>query len=249
MITGDFILFYIFIFGLIIGSFLNVCIYRLPRGESITFPPSQCIKCGHRIAVRDLIPLFSYFRLKGKCRHCGQGISPLYPLVEVLTGLLFAAMYLHYGLNLLFVKYLFLSAVLIVLFFIDLKHYLIPNKIIIFALIGGALLNILTRNPTMVSALSGLFLGAAFLLLPAVVSRGGMGGGDIKLAAVVGFYLGWPYGLLAVFLGCLVAGLAGLVLILARIKSRKDAIPLGPFIAIGVFITIFRGNELLSCYI
>ena len=235
--------------GLSCGSFLNVCIHRLPRGESIVFPPSHCPRCGHRLAVRDLVPLFSYLCLKGRCRYCGGGISPRYPLVEALTGALFAALYWKFGPGLLMLKYLFLISVLIVLSFIDLEHYLIPDRVIIFALAGGVMINLLTRDLTVLSALIGLAVPSAFLLLLALASRGGMGGGDIKLAAVIGFFLGWPMGLLAVFLGCLLGGAVGAVLLLTRIKGRKDAIPFGPFLSGGAVITIFWGDLVLNWYL
>ncbi|WP_242868875.1 prepilin peptidase [Desulfotomaculum copahuensis] len=235
--------------GLAAGSFLNVCIHRLPRGESVVFPPSRCPHCGQRLAARDLVPLFSYLWLKGRCRYCGSGISPRYPLVEALTGVLFAVLYMRFGLNLLLFKYLFLTSVLIVLSFIDLEHYLIPDRIIIFALAGGVIINLFTRDLTFLSVLLGLAAPAAFLLLLAVASRGGMGGGDIKLAAVTGLFLGWPLGLLAVFLGCLLGGLVGAVLLLSRIKGRKDAIPFGPFLACGAITTILGGQQILNWYL
>lgn len=235
--------------GLVAGSFLNVCIHRLPRGGSIVFPPSHCPHCGHRLAARDLVPLFSYLWLKGRCRYCGSGISLRYPLVEALTGALFAALYLRFGLNLLLFKYLFLTFVLIVLSFIDLEHYLIPDRIIIFALTGGVIINLFTRDLTFLSVLPGMAAPAAFLLLLAVASRGGMGGGDIKLAAVIGLFLGWPLGLLAIFLGCLLGGLTGAVLLLTRIRGRKDAIPFGPFLACGAIVTILGGQQILNWYL
>ncbi|HHW42818.1 MAG TPA: prepilin peptidase [Desulfotomaculum sp.] len=242
-------LFFIILSALTVGSFLNVCIYRLPRGESITFPPSRCPHCGHRLAARDLVPLFSYLWLKGRCRYCGSGISPCYPLVEALTGVLFTVLYLRFGVSLLLLKYLFLTSVLIVLSFIDLEHYLIPDRVVIFALAGGAIINLLTRDLTFLSALLGLAAPAAFLLLLAVASRGGMGGGDIKLAAVIGLFLGWPLGLLAVFLGCLLGGLVGAVLLLARVKGRNDAIPFGPFLAAGTLVTMLWGQQILAWYL
>lgn len=237
-----------FLLGLVIGSFLNVCIYRVPRGESFVLPPSHCPGCGSRIAPADLVPLFSYCWLKGRCRHCGMRISAVYPLVELLTGLIFAAIYLQFGLNAALVKFLFLGAMLLVVAFIDLEHYLIPDRVVLFTLIVGLPLNILAGDLNAISITAGLLLAGASLLAVAVVSRGGVGGGDIKLAALIGFYLGWPGGLLAVFLACMLAGLVGLALLLTRIKGRKDAIPFGPFLASGTLITIFFGNKILSLY-
>lgn len=247
--TDNFYLFISIVTGLIVGSFLNVCIYRIPRGESIVSPPSHCPKCGSRVAARDLIPVFSYLFLKGRCRYCRERISPLYSLVEVITSLLFAAIYIQFGPNELLLKYLFLTAVLVVITFIDLEFYLIPDRIVLFALIAGLPLNLIARDLTIVSALSGMLSAGGFLLILAVVSRGGMGGGDIKLAAVIGFYLGWPNGFLALLFACMLAGIVGLALVLTRIKGRKDVIPFGPFIVAGTFISIFYGNYLLLWYL
>ena len=248
MVTTDFLPYVFFVFGLVIGSFLNVCIYRIPRGESVIFPPSLCPGCNQRIAARDLIPLLSYIRLKGRCRFCGNKISPVYPFIELLTGLLFAAVYLRFGHTVLLYKVLFLIPVLIIVTFIDLRHYIIPDKVTVFALTGVVVLNVFTRDLTLVSSLLGLTSAAAFLLLIAIVSKGGMGGGDIKFAAVIGLFLGWPNGLFAVFLGCMLAGLVGMVLLLTRVKGRKDAIPFGPFLCAGVLVAIWRGNEILTWY-
>ncbi len=237
-----------FSLGLIAGSFLNVCIYRIPRGESVLLPPSHCDGCGLRIALRDLIPLFSYLWLKGRCRFCGGSISPLYPSVELLTGLLFAASYAHFGLSALLVKFLFLICILIVVSFIDIEHYLIPNRVNAFALFTGIVLNIYARDLSFASAVTGMAAAALFLLLPALASSGGMGGGDVKMAAVVGLFLGWPLGLAAVIIGTVIAGLSGLFLMLASIKGRRDMIPFGPFIACGTLVTIFKGSCILEWY-
>ncbi len=249
MVITDFLPYVFFVFGLVIGSFLNVCIYRIPRGESVNFPPSHCPGCNQRIAARDLIPLLSYIRLKGRCRFCDSKISPLYPFIELLTGLLFAAVYLRFGHTVLLYKVLFLIPVLITVTFIDLRHYIIPDKVTVFALAGGLVLNVFTRDLTLMSSLLGLISAAGFLLLIALVSRGGMGGGDIKFAAVIGLFLGWPNGLFAVFLGCMLAGLVGIVLLLTRLKGRKDAIPFGPFLCAGALAAVWRGEEILTWYL
>ncbi|RJQ30629.1 MAG: prepilin peptidase [Peptococcaceae bacterium] len=239
---------FFFLLGLTVGSFLNVCIYRLPRGESIAFPPSHCPQCGKGLAARDLFPLFSYLWLKGRCRYCGSPIGWRYPLVELITGLLYASMYFLFGWQVLLLKYLFLTSVLIVVTLIDLEHYLIPNKVVLAALAGGVLLNIATKDLTFTSAGLGLVAAAGFLFLPAVISRGGMGGGDVKLAAVIGLFLGWPLGLLAVFLGCCLAGLAGAALLAAKKKGRKDPIPFGPYLALGAFAAILWGEMIVNWY-
>jgi leader peptidase (prepilin peptidase)/N-methyltransferase len=238
----------IFGFGLIWGSFLNVCIYRVPRGESILFPHSYCPCCRKRLKILDLIPLLNYLWLRARCRYCGCSISPLQPIVELITGLLFAAAYLRFGISILLIKALFLISVSLVVSFIDLEHYIIPDKIIIFALSGGTAFVMFSYDPFPVSALVGFISGALFLLVLALISRGGMGGGDIKLAAVIGLCLGWPGGLFAVILGCLLAGLAGLALVLTKVKSRKDAIPFAPFLAAGTLLMVYSGSDILYWY-
>ncbi|OPZ74856.1 MAG: Type 4 prepilin-like proteins leader peptide-processing enzyme [Firmicutes bacterium ADurb.Bin456] len=237
------------ILGLVIGSFLNVCVYRLPRGESVVFTPSHCPACGLRLGAGDLVPLLSYLVLKGRCRSCGARISSRYPLVELTTGLLFAAVFMRTGLTVLLLKQLFLVAVLIAVTFIDLEHMIIPDRIIVFSLAGGIFLNILAGDLSLLSAGLGLIAAAALLLAPALIYRGGMGGGDIKLAAVIGFFLGWPNGLLAVLLGCLLGALAGITLVLTGRRGRKDAIPFGPFLAGGALLAMFYGNQCLSWYL
>lgn len=237
------------VIGLLIGSFLNVVICRLPRGESVVFPPSRCPRCGGRLSPWDLIPVFSYLWLRGKCKHCGTAISPRYPLVEILTGGLFAAAYAAFGWQPLLLKHLFFLALLVAVTFIDLEHYLIPNRLVIAGLVGGVLINLYTRDLTLLSAALGALVPAAFFLFLALVSRGGMGGGDIKLAAVMGLFLGWPQVLPAVFLAALAGGLVGGVLLVTGRKKRKDPIPFGPFLALGSILMVFFGAQLINWYL
>lgn len=238
-----------FTIGIIFGSFFNVCIYRIPRGESILFPPSHCDVCGRRIKAIDLVPLFNYIWLRGRCRFCGSGISPAQPLAELFTGVLFMAACLCFGLSVPLIKALFLISIFVVISFIDIQHYIIPDKVIFFSLSVGLIFVFTIGNPGIVNALAGCGAALLFLLALALASRGGMGGGDIKLAAVIGLYLGWPDGAVAVLLGCLLAGLAGLTLILIKTKSRKDVIPFGPFLAAGTLITFHSGREIISWYL
>jgi leader peptidase (prepilin peptidase)/N-methyltransferase len=244
-----FCLFFIFILGLCIGSFLNVVIYRLPGGESITLERSHCTSCGKRLRWYELIPLFSYLFLRGRCRTCHEPISLRYPLVELLTGIIFALLFLRFSLTIELVKYLFLSALLVAVSFIDLEHYIIPNSLIITGLAGGLILNIAAKDVGFVSALAGLLVTSGFLLLIALASKGGMGGGDIKLVAVTGLFLGWPLGPFGLILGAVIGGMIAVVLLLFRIKGRKDPLPFGPFIALGTFISILYGSQIINWYL
>ena len=210
--------------GLCIGSFLNVVIYRLPA-VSLLLDRSHCPVCGETLAWYDLIPVFSYFLLLGRCRACGVPISPRYLLVELLAGVITAVLFFYFGATAVFVKYLFLCLLLMVVFFIDLEHYIIPNSLVIIGLIGGVVLNAAAGNVGFTSALIGMLVTSGFLLIVALVSKGGIGGGDIKLAAVTGLFR-VALGPLGMFLGILTAGILAIFLLLLKMKGRKDPIPL-----------------------
>ncbi|MDD3315329.1 MAG: prepilin peptidase [Syntrophaceticus sp.] len=244
-----FCLFFVFILGLCIGSFLNVVIYRLPRGESITLERSHCASCGKQLRWYELIPLFSYLFLRGRCRTCHEPISIRYPIVELLTAITFALVFLRFGLTLELLKYLFLSALLVAISFIDLEYFIIPNSLIIIGLVGGVILNIVAQDVGLVSALIGILVTSGFLLLVALISKGGMGGGDIKLAAVTGLFLGWPLAPLGLFLGACVGGIVAIILLLSGLRGRKDPLPFGPFIALGTVIAFLYGFEMLNWYL
>lgn len=236
------------VFGLFAGSFLNVLIYRLPRGEQVTGGRSRCPACAHALAWFDLAPVLSFIFLQGRCRHCLARISLRYPLVELLTGAVFAALLLRFGLTPALAKYLFLGAVLIAASLIDLEHYLIPDRLVLAGLFGGVVLGVLARDVGLLSALLGAAVGGGVLLLIAVLSGGGMGGGDIKLAAVTGLFLGWPLGPLGLFAGACLGGLLGVFLLVFKLKGRKDPLPFGPFIALGTLLSLLGGKEFLAWY-
>ena len=238
-----------FIVGLVLGSFFNVCIYRIPRKESVAFPPSHCTNCNTNLRALDLIPVASFLCLKGKCRYCGVTISPKYPLIELLTGVLFLFTAWMVGFELVLIKYLFMASLFVVISFVDLEHYLIPNKIIIFGFVIGLGLNIAIKDLSLVASLLGSLAGGGFLLLLAVISKGGMGGGDIKLAALIGFFLGWQKVLLSLFFAALIATVISIVLIASGKKNRKEPIPFGPFIALGTLIIMFYGVKLVAWYL
>lgn len=248
----------VFIFGLAFGSFLNVVIYRLPRNESLIWPASHCPYCQHQLAPKDNIPLLSFLLLKGQCRYCQKPISWRYPLVELLTALLLVAAFLKFKLGFTFFTAAIFLLVLMAISFIDIDFKIIPNKIIIPSLIGFAffipvqyftglrLLNLLTSH--WYDPIVGFLLGGGFLFLLALLWPGGMGGGDIKLAAFMGLFLG-GYTAVALFIGFLLGSLGGLGAMLFLGKSRKDQIPFGPYLALGSVLTLFFGPQLVNWYL
>lgn len=246
--------------GLIAGSFLNVVICRLPRKGSIVRPPSRCPQCGTRLAWFDLVPLISYLALRGKCRHCGERISFRYPAVELLTAALFLVVFITVteraklgylpGLHLPWVlaKDLFFAAGLIAATFIDLEHRLIPDRLNLALLAGAVALVPQAGDVTLKSAVLGGAAAGGALLLLGLLFKGGMGGGDIKLAAVSGLYLGWPGAVIGLFIGAVLGGIVGISLMVARIKGRKDFIPFGPFMSAGFLAALLWGGEIIQSY-
>ncbi len=239
---------FIFILGLLIGSFLNVCIWRLPREESIIRPGSHCPACSTALGARDLVPVLSWIFLRGKCRYCAEKISARYPLVELLTGGLFLWCALHYGLTPAMGAALVFSTFMVAITFIDLDHQIILDGMLILLAILGLGLQWWTGAVGMVSMLIGAGVGGGLLLALAILSGGGMGGGDVKFAAALGFWLGWPGTLLGLFLGFVLGGLISGFLLVFRLRGRKDFIPFGPFIAIGAWITLLYGKKILDWY-
>ena len=235
------------IYGLFIGSFLNVCVYRIPSGISIIKPPSSCGSCGHRLSViKDMLPVINYIINKGRCRYCGAHYSVRYPLIELLNGALYGLLYLKYGLSINTVLYCLTASLLIVISLIDLNHKIIPDSLtgagfvlgIIFIINGGMFFNRLA------GAAIGLLLFAGIALV-----TNAMGGGDIKLMAVLGLIFGIK-GILTVTLLAFISGaIVSLILLTLKIKSRKDEIPFGPFISLAALIYIFYGLEIINWYI
>ncbi|RLB30986.1 MAG: prepilin peptidase [Deltaproteobacteria bacterium] len=248
------ILFFVFSLGAIIGSFLNVCIVRLPKRESLIRPSSHCPHCNEPIRFYDNIPIISYIHLAGKCRHCNKRISLRYPIVEGLTGLMTVALFMRYGPSVQFLLLLLFSAALLIITFIDLDHQIIPDVVSIPGIPCGVAASLLIPTISWLDSLLGILVGGGLLLLIAVgykwiTGREGMGGGDIKLLAMMGAWLGWkaiPFILLASSLiGILIGGGSGLVLK----KGLKTKIPFGPFLSISSIIYIFFGPELIKWYI
>ena len=237
------------LFGLLVGSFLNVVIHRLPKGESLARPPSSCPSCGARIKPYDNIPVVSWLLLRGRCRNCGAGISARYPAVELLTAVAFATTALTRGVEDDLAVWLPFAAVLIAVAFIDLDHRIIPNKIVLPAAIWGLIATVLFRPDNIDDSL--IAGGAAFLLLfvAAVAYPAGMGMGDVKLAGVMGIYLGSSVAP-AMLIGFLVGSVVG-VAIMAREgrAARKKAVPFGPFLALGGLVGIWAGPEIVDWYV
>lgn len=241
--------FFIFILGTIIGSFLNVCIYRIPRCESIVFPPSHCPHCGYRLAPGDLVPILSFIAIKGRCRECGAKISPLYPFVEISTGLLFVLAFQRYGFSYMFLSSIILLSTLIISAFVDMEHGIIPDKVTIPSIALGLFIHGFFIPSVLADSISGCFLGAGSILLIVILSKGGMGGGDIKLFAVAGMFLGLGKTLLSLFLSFVFGSVAGILLIIVKKKGAKDSIPFGPFIALGGTLSMLYGDMIISWYL
>ncbi|ADD02327.1 peptidase A24A domain protein [Thermoanaerobacter italicus Ab9] len=239
----------IFLFGTIIGSFVNVLIRRIPRKESIVYPPSHCPICEHELKTIDLIPILSYILLKGRCRYCGEKISIRYPAVEMLTGIVFLIIYHKFGLGFKAFSYMFIAAILITVSFIDIDYKIVPNKIILVGFIGGIIFRILMYNYGLIDYIVGLILGGGILLLISLISGGEIGGGDIKLMALIGFFIGWKLTILVLFLSVIIGALGGVILVALKIKGGKDYIPFVPYISIAWFISILYGYKILNYYI
>ena len=243
-----------FVLGLFIGSFLNVCIYRIPKGESVIWPPSHCPKCGERIKPYDNIPVISYFLLKGRCRNCAERISWQYPVVELLTGILTAATACKFGVSFSTFYYLLLVYYLIVVSFIDLKTMEVPVKLSYGALLSGLLLSFFVPQHSFKEAVFGASFGAGIILFIietyyVLTGKEGMGYGDANIMAVVGAFLGWKKVLLTLFFASLVGAATGITLILLRRSDREKPIPFGPFIAAGALISLYFGDRLINWYL
>ncbi len=244
---------FVFIFGLCIGSFLNVCIYRLPESKSIVHPRSMCSNCGTPIAARDNIPILSYLWLKGRCRHCRIKVSPRYPMVELLGGLFALGTFLKFGLTLEALVYYLFFAALIVVTFIDLDHRIIPNVITLPGIPICFAAGFALPTVTYQEALLGILIGGGSLFLVAwiyqlITKKEGMGGGDIKLLAMMGAIVGWKGVLFTVFIASLVGTLAGLAVMMQSRNGLKLAVPFGPFLSIGSITYIFFGTPLIAWY-
>jgi leader peptidase (prepilin peptidase)/N-methyltransferase len=244
---------FVFIFGLCIGSFLNVCIYRLPESKSIVQPRSMCPHCGALIHFYDNIPILSYIALKGKCRHCSASIALRYPLVELISGAFALVVFLKYGIQLDALIYYAFIATLLVITFIDIDHRIIPDVITLPGIPIFLAASFALRQISFVDSILGIFVGGGSLFLVAwlyqlITKKEGMGGGDIKLLAMIGAVIGWKGVLFTIFVASAVGTLSGLLIMLKSRKTMKLAVPFGPFLAIGGIAYILFGPQLITWY-
>ncbi|MFA6666248.1 MAG: prepilin peptidase [Armatimonadota bacterium] len=268
---------FVFLLGAATGSFLNVCIWRMPREESIVHPGSHCTRCNTSLSAADNIPLISFLLLRGKCRYCGAPISPRYFAIELLTAVYFLFTYYWFVIAgsftsdamryIAFADAALFGAAMIAIFFIDLEHFIIPDELNIFGIVLGLVANgiaIATGNagwttnilgfqiPLPASIVGILVCGGVFLLITVasyfVFKKDAMGGGDIKLAAAVGANLALGPALLSFFLAVVMGSIIGIALILSRKKSRKDYLPFGPMMVAGALIAMFYGQELIRAW-
>lgn len=244
----------IFIFGLVVGSFLNVCIYRIPRKKSIILPGSFCPHCGASIHPLDNIPLLSYLVLAGKCRHCRGPISLRYPLVEFITGLLFALLYMRFGLSRSLLVYAIFIAALLVITFIDLEHRIIPDVISLPGIPAGFALSFFLPQVTWISSLLGILLGSGLLLTVAmayelITHKEGMGMGDVKLLGMMGAIVGWQGVLFTIFVSSILGTVVGAIAMVAARADTKYAIPYGPFLSAAGLLYLFAGPQIIQWYL
>ena len=253
---------FVFFAGLCVGSFLNVCIWRIPRDESTAWPGSHCPACNHAIAPWDNVPLLSWLLLNGKCRHCKNPISPRYFLVELLTGALFAALWLVHGWSPLSPVYVFFAAALVMATFIDFDHLILPDRVTIGGMILGPLLSFALpelhgqteRLPALLHSLGGLALGFGILWTVAtlgrfVLKRDAMGFGDVKLLGAIGACLGWQAVLFTIFVSSLSGTLLGLSLVALGKTELQGRIPYGPHIALAAVLWMLCGPACVAAYL
>lgn len=246
--------FAVFIFGAVVGSFLNVCIHRIPSHESVAFPASHCPHCHAPIRPYDNIPIISYLLLRGRCRQCAVSISRRYPLVEMLGGIAAVAAVSAFGLSAKALLVFAFLAALIVITFIDLDHQIIPDAISIPGIFVGFASSLLPGDPNWTASLAGILIGGGSLWAVAagyewLTGREGMGGGDIKLLAMIGAFLGWRGIPVTLLLASLLGTLIGVTLMFIRGRDTKMAIPFGPFLAVGAACALFWGDALIDWYL
>jgi len=234
-----------FILGLVIGSFLNVLIDRLPRKESIIRPPSHCDACRRRLKPLDLIPIASYLHLRGRCRYCGASVPRRVPVVEGVTGLAFLLLWNHYGISIELPLAMVFACLFIVIVVIDIEHHLVLNRIVFPAIAIALLAAALLPGYEIVPAAIGGAVGFGMLMPLAYFFPGAMGMGDVKLAALIGLLVGFPQVFVAVLAGFVIGGIVAGILLATKRKRRKDPLPLAPFLTAGLIATVLYGEKMM----
>ncbi len=234
--------------GMVVGSFLNVVIYRLPARESVASPGSHCPQCDHPIRWFHNIPVAGWLVLRGKCHDCGESISCRYPAIEGLTGVLFAVAYLVYGVQPRTLVVMVFLAALVAITFIDLDHFIIPDRIVLPGAVVGLVASVALEPGRWWEYVVAALGAAGFLLILGLVWAGGMGMGDVKMALMMGAFLGSST-IVAIFLAFFVGGVGGVILLATRIKGRKDRLPFGPYLAFGSLIAALAGSQILDLYL
>jgi leader peptidase (prepilin peptidase)/N-methyltransferase len=238
--------------GACIGSFLNVCIYRLPRRESLMWPASHCTSCGRTLAWYENVPVLGWLALRGRCRTCGSHISIIYPIVELITAVIFVAGYLIYGWTPLLAARLLFACAMIVLFVIDLQHQILPNVITVPGIVIGFVLSVV-MPPGWLSSLIGIVVGGGVLFAIMEIyarARGfeGLGMGDVKMLAMIGAFLGWPLMLLTLVLASFAGSVVGVGMMATRRGGMQTALPFGTFLAVGALVAAVVGDPILTWY-
>lgn len=237
------------LFGLIIGSFLNVCIYRLPRRESIAFPPSHCPSCGAHIRPWDNVPVLAWLWLGGRCRDCHAPISWRYPLVEAANGVAYGLIVARYGVSWEALAVAVFVSALLVITLIDLDYQIIPDRISLPGIPLAWLAAVGLGSLTWLDATLGAVLPAALFLAVFFLSRGGMGLGDVKLVAMIGAFVGWQLALLTILAAAISGSLVGVAMMVFQGKGRKTAVPFGPFLSLGAVVSLAWGQQILRWYL
>lgn len=242
---------FVLLMGLVIGSFLNVCIYRIAREESIAYPASHCTSCGYELKWNDLIPIISYMFIRGKCRKCKEKISLRYPIVELINGIIYCLLFLQFGTTITFMKLCVLTSLLIVIGMIDYDTRFVYRSTTFFGIVTGLIfiiINYVIYRNGVIDSLIGGAIGFTFIFLIVVITKG-MGDGDIEIATVAGLFLGVKGICIMLFLSIIIGGIIGVIILAFKNKDRKSEMAFGPCLAIGAIITMLWGSELLSLYI
>jgi len=238
----------IFVFGLVIGSFLNVVVYRVPRNQSIIKPPSHCPVCNAKLKWYDMVPVLSYILLKGRCRYCGAKISLKYPFVELLTGITFLLIFQKFNWSIQFLKWIIFTGLLISVGLIDLLNGVVPDVIVVPGLVIGLIFSIFGGSGSILQSIYGLGIIGGFFLIVIILSRGGMGWGDLTFGMMIGSFLGLELSLLTLLIAFVSGAIVGLIALAVKKKSRKDPIPFGPFLSFAAFVASIYGYEILKMY-